>query len=192
MELNVFIIDDDHSVTEQLPCLVRNWAAHRNMNVNIVTKNDLSEVTPTLVSAFDLVMLDIEIGEENGIEFARSLRDLGSDATIAFISNFERYAIEGYSVHAVSYLLKPLKKDAVETLLDEAATRTGSFLQTASVYPRTAGTGLFPLALFSISRSSIRKSRSILPIRKSHSIPRYPVWNRSWQEPRLSAVTGAI
>lgn len=125
MELNVFIIDDDHSVTEQLPCLVRNWAAHRNMNVNIVTKNDLSEVTPTLVSAFDLVMLDIEIGEENGIEFARSLRDLGSDATIAFISNFERYAIEGYSVHAVSYLLKPLKKDAVETLLDEAATRTG-------------------------------------------------------------------
>ena len=121
----MFIIDDDRSVTELLTGIVRDWAAHRNKNVNIVTRNDLEEAIPTLVSAFDLVMLDIEIGEGNGIEFARSLRSLGSDATIAFISNFERYAIEGYSVHAVSYLLKPLKKEAVEALLDEAATRTG-------------------------------------------------------------------
>lgn len=127
MELSVYIVDDDKTVTNQLSEIIKNWAIIKDLKVNTVIKNDLNEVIPSMIVPFDLVILDIRIGNKNGIEFARELRSTGSDATIAFISNYEQYAIDGYSVHAVSYLLKPLKKEKIEALLDEASSKAGDF-----------------------------------------------------------------
>ena len=127
MELNIYIVDDDKTVTDQLSEIISNWSSINDCRVNTVIKNDLNEAVPSMIAPFDLVILDIRIGDKNGIEFAQKLRNTGSDATIAFISNFEQYAIEGYSVHAISYLLKPLKKERIEALLDEASSKAGDF-----------------------------------------------------------------
>ena len=126
MKLNIYVIDDDIAITDQLSHLIFEWAADCAVTVNLITKNGLSEAVPEEVSCFDLVILDVMIGNKNGIEYAKSLRELGSHAVIAFISNFSQYAINGYSAHAVSYILKPLKTDAVYSLLDETVSDTGS------------------------------------------------------------------
>ena len=126
MKLNIYVIDDDIAITDQLSHLIFEWAADRAVTVDLITKNGLSEAVPEEVSCFDLVILDVMIGNKNGIEYAKSLRELGSHAVIAFISNFSQYAINGYSAHAVSYILKPLKTDAVYSLLDETVSDTGS------------------------------------------------------------------
>ena len=126
MKLNIYVIDDDIAITDQLSHLIFEWAADRAVTVDLITKNSLSEAVPEEVSCFDLVILDVLICDKNGIEYAKSLRELGSHAVIAFISNFSQYAINGYSAHAVSYILKPLKTDAVYSLLDETVSDTGS------------------------------------------------------------------
>ena len=41
-----------------------------------------------MIAAFDLIILDIKIGDFDGISFAQELRKIGSDATIAFISSY--------------------------------------------------------------------------------------------------------
>lgn len=125
MKLNIYVIDDDIAITDQLSHLIFEWAADRAVTVDLITKNGLSEAVPEEVSCFDLVILDVMIGDKNGIEYAKSLRELGSHAVIAFISNFSQYAINGYSAHAVSYLLKPLKPEAIYSLLDETVSETG-------------------------------------------------------------------
>ncbi|MBQ8995865.1 MAG: response regulator transcription factor [Oscillospiraceae bacterium] len=127
MKLNIFIADDDSTITDQLSKIIKEWSARTNNEINLLIKNGLNEVTPVMVSPFDLVILDIMIGDANGIEFAKSLRKIGSDASIAFITNFVQFAVDGYSVHAVSYLLKPLDPVSVEQLLEESLTMTGDF-----------------------------------------------------------------
>ena len=128
MKLKIFAIDDDRSIIEQLSSLINDWAADRAVNIDLITKNDLSEIVPDEVSCFDLIILDVLIGDENGIEFAKTLRSLGSHAMITFISNYSQYAINGYSAHAISYLLKPLKKEIIYSLLDDSLSNTVSTL----------------------------------------------------------------
>ena len=56
----------------------------------------------------DVLFLDIQMGEYNGIEIAREIRKRSSDLVLIFMTNYIQYAIEGYTVQAYRYLLKPI------------------------------------------------------------------------------------
>ena len=148
MKLNIFIADDDPKITQTLECIIRDWEDQYRHEINLQTKNDLKGVEVTSLILYDLIILDIEIGSVNGIEFARTLRQAGSDATIAFISNYEKYAIEGYSTHAISYLLKPVSPEKVFSLLDETFSRIGDY-NSKTIWVSSGGSHRF------ISTSSI-------------------------------------
>lgn len=62
------------------------------------------------LSPYDLIFLDIEIGDQNGIEFGRKLREDNIEVPIILTTNFKQYAIEGYKIKADRYFLKPIDK----------------------------------------------------------------------------------
>lgn len=62
---------------------------------------------------FDLLLLDIVMDELSGMELARKLRGLGDDAAIVFITSNPDFAIQGYDVGALHYLMKPLDGEAL-------------------------------------------------------------------------------
>ena len=66
--------------------------------------------------AFDLLLLDIQMEGMSGLELARQLYDQGSPAGIIFITSHVDYALEGYQVHPIHFLVKPVSK----TELDQA------------------------------------------------------------------------
>jgi len=55
-------------------------------------------------SIIDLIFLDIQMPELTGIEFSRII---GKDIKIIFTTAFDEYALDGYKVNAIDYLLKP-------------------------------------------------------------------------------------
>lgn len=57
----------------------------------------------------DIIFLDIQIPGMNGIDVAREIRKKDSKVKIFFLTSLIKYAIEGYSVKAERYLIKPLK-----------------------------------------------------------------------------------
>lgn len=61
-------------------------------------------------SQYDLIFLDIDLPELNGMSAARKIREKDSIVTIVFLTNLSQYAIHGYEVNAADYLLKPLNK----------------------------------------------------------------------------------
>lgn len=67
----------------------------------------------------DLVFLDIEMGELNGMQTARRLRQADAGVQIVFVTGYADYVYDGYSVGALGYLLKPAK----EAQLEEVVTR---------------------------------------------------------------------
>lgn len=58
---------------------------------------------------FDLVLLDIEMPLLDGMEAAKKLREIDTDVFIMFITNLAQYAIKGYEVDALDFVLKPIE-----------------------------------------------------------------------------------
>ena len=65
------------------------------------------------LEAFDLLILDIQLEGMTGMELARTLRELGSEVSILFLTGRADYALEGYDVHPVHFLLKPVEREAL-------------------------------------------------------------------------------
>ena len=81
---------------------------------------------------YDLLLLDIVLGETNGMELAQKIRAHDNRAVIVFITSKPEYAVQGYNVKALHYLIKPINPDALERLI--AADYHRRFCQSCLVF----------------------------------------------------------
>ena len=68
----------------------------------------------------DIVFLDMEMGELDGMETARRLRAADGGLQLVFVTGYAEHVFDGYSVGALGYLLKPPKTEQLEEVLDRA------------------------------------------------------------------------
>lgn len=66
-----------------------------------------------------MILLDIHMKKLNGMEVAKKLRLEGYQGHIIFLTSFQEYVFQGYEVHALNYLLKPIKQEKLYCCLDE-------------------------------------------------------------------------
>ncbi|MDT8715359.1 response regulator transcription factor [Clostridium sp. 19966] len=67
---------------------------------------------------FDLIILDIQMKDINGIELAKKIRFTDKNVKIIFLTGVKDYVFDGYEVGAARYILKPLKENEFFQLLD--------------------------------------------------------------------------
>lgn len=72
-------------------------------------------------SDYDILLLDIEMGEMDGVTMAKKLRKENDTVQIVFITGYSDYILEGYEVAALHYLMKPAKTEKLCAVLDRAA-----------------------------------------------------------------------
>ena len=72
---------------------------------------------------FDLVFMDIEMPGMDGMETARALRKMDPSVVLIFVTNMAQYAISGYEVEALDFILKPINKYSFAIKLRRALTR---------------------------------------------------------------------
>ncbi len=60
-----------------------------------------------------VAFLDIELGTINGISMARKLKSMQPGIHIIFVTSYEQYALEAFSIHATGYLLKPVDPETI-------------------------------------------------------------------------------
>lgn len=68
----------------------------------------------------DLVFLDIEMGDMNGMETAKLLRAGDASLQLVFVTGYTDYVFDGYAVGALGYLIKPPKAEQLEEVLKRA------------------------------------------------------------------------
>lgn len=66
----------------------------------------------------DVAFLDIRIGETDGMEIAKKLKDILPDINIIFVTGYMNYAMDALALHASGYILKPIRKGDVERELN--------------------------------------------------------------------------
>ena len=71
-------------------------------------------------SAYDIIFLDIEMENINGIDTARNIRKINTDVLIAFLTSHEEFAKDGYEVNAFRYLSKPIREDKLIECIENA------------------------------------------------------------------------
>lgn len=84
----------------------------------------------------DLLFLDIQMPDISGIDFYKSL---GTEKPVIFTTAFSEYAVEGFSLNAADYLLKPIKFDRFE----QAVNRTREYIDFLSARNSSQGSSLF-------------------------------------------------
>lgn len=100
--INCCVIDDEPLARDLIASFVRKTPFLRLVS----TYASVSEaVRPIMQGDIDLVFLDIQMPELNGIEFAKIIPQ---DCRIIFVTAFEQYAVEGFRRNAIDYLLKPV------------------------------------------------------------------------------------
>lgn len=95
----------------------------------------------------DILLLDIEMGAIDGISLAKRIRLKNDTMQIIFISGYSDYIAEGYEVSALHYLMKPIKKEKLFSVLNRAAEklkRNEKLLQIQS------GSQLFRIPIYQI------------------------------------------
>ncbi len=155
MDIRTAICDDLPTDREIVSQYLKRWA---NLNGNTVTISMFSSAESFLFDfddnkAYDLLLLDIEMNEMNGVELAGRIRQVNKEVQIIFISGYSDYISEGYDVDALNYILKPVSYDKLSKVLDKAAERIKNseralFLETAD--------GMVRVPLYSIVYIEVR------------------------------------
>lgn len=78
---------------------------------------EITKLTP------DIVFLDIDMPSINGIEAARRVKTFAPRTEIVFVTAYDHFALEAFDVHASGYLLKPIQKERLQSLLSHILDR---------------------------------------------------------------------
>ncbi len=125
MSLTIAICDDNENQIKELRRILGEWAADKPFALEI---EEYISAESFLFSYFDrscdLLLLDIEMGQLNGMELAKKLRAGGDMLPIVFITGYSDYMNDGYEVEALHYLLKPVDKEKLFAVLERYIRRS--------------------------------------------------------------------
>lgn len=97
---------------------------------------------------YDIVLMDIELPSINGMETAKALRRLDSFVLLVFVTNMVQYAVSGYEVDALNYILKPVNRFDFALKMNKAISRTAK--RTEESVQIRAGKDLYMLPVAAI------------------------------------------
>lgn len=123
--LNIAIVDDEDAQALLLSKQVKQWAAENNKQIYISTfpSAEAFHFTWCENQGFDILLLDIQMKDMNGIELAKEIRKSDDKLTIIFITGLSDYIEVGYDVSALHYLIKPVKEEKLFFCLDKACAK---------------------------------------------------------------------
>ena len=121
--MRIAVIDDQPADRDYIAALVTRWAKDRDTAVTAVPfpSAEAFLFAYSENKDFDILHLDIEMGAINGVELAKTVRAENDAVQMVFITGFPDFIAEGYEVSALHYLMKPVDRDKLFSVLDRAA-----------------------------------------------------------------------
>lgn len=117
---NIAICDDSVEYGEIVTEFVQRAALGISINCNLFTFNSGKDLVQACErNNLDIIFLDMEMPEQNGIETGLLIREISSEIVIFYITSHKEYAYESYKVKARDYLLKPVTVSALEKVMLE-------------------------------------------------------------------------
>lgn len=123
-----FAICEDNDADAQYFCAcVSSWAGQKGVTIQaeIFSSAESFLFRYEEDKNYDVLLLDIEMGQTDGVTLAKQIRSTNDDVQIIFITGFPDFMAEGYEVSALHYLMTPVSEEKLSDVLDRALERLG-------------------------------------------------------------------
>ena len=123
MKIHVAICDDSNTDLKYIAQLLNLWGDKKDIYVqsSFFTSAESFLFDYAEHKNYDILLLDIEMGEMDGVTLAKTIRKEDATVQIVFITGYSEYIAEGYEVSALHYLMKPVSREKLARVLDRAA-----------------------------------------------------------------------
>lgn len=116
--IRIGVLDDSVTDRENLKGHLETFFASNHITIKIIEFSDPISFVEKYEAKYDLIFFDVEMPKLNGIEAARKIRSMDDKVKIVFVTNYPQFAIDGYGINALDYILKPVVYDQLALKLD--------------------------------------------------------------------------
>lgn len=122
--IHIALCDDDSYFLQHLHQTLAQWFVEHQIMFSCSDYISVNELLDSFrTTCYDLFFLDIEMPEANGMQLAKSIREILPDSIIIFLTSHDEYAPEGYHVQALRYLSKLTWKSHLDEALQAVASQ---------------------------------------------------------------------
>lgn len=119
--IKIAICDDENSITGQIENLIYDICHENGIAVDIDVYNSGADLEKKITAGiyYDLLYLDIQMNNGDGITTAGKIRELDENVVIIFVSGYEKYMIELFRLDVFAFIKKPIEeKTFIQTFLE--------------------------------------------------------------------------
>lgn len=106
--MKVAIVENEEKEIKNYFQLLKQYEKEMKQKVEVLIFKNGYDFIENYKNDIDCVFMDIDMPGINGLETSKKLRELDEDVIIIFVTNLPQFAIDGYKVQALDFLLKPL------------------------------------------------------------------------------------
>lgn len=121
--LNIAVVDDEQSSVDLLCSYLSRFCYANQLEYSVKTFQSGGAFLWSYAPVYDVIFLDIEMGSINGMDIARQIRKTDENTIIIFVTQLAQYAVEGYQVDALDFMVKPLEYYSFELVMRKAVRR---------------------------------------------------------------------
>jgi len=119
--LNIAIVDDEINDFELLSSMIKKYCHDNDMSFKITGFHNGIEFLENYKPSFNLIFMDIDMPHIDGMKTAKQLRKIDDKVQLVFVTKLAKFAINGYEVDAISFIIKPFTYFMVENCLAKAS-----------------------------------------------------------------------
>jgi len=105
---NIAIVEDDAEAADLLERYLSRYTETCGEEFKIARFCDPISFLTNYKANYDIVCMDIKLPGFDGMKAARKMRELDKDVTLIFVTNMAQYAVNGYEVGALDFIVKPV------------------------------------------------------------------------------------
>lgn len=106
--MNIAIVEDEKTYSDTVKEYLLRFAEENAAVFDIAVFDNAISLLTNYSGKYDVILLDIKMPYINGMDAARRLRELDEKVILIFITSLAQYAVKGYEVNALDYILKPV------------------------------------------------------------------------------------
>ncbi len=105
--IKIAVVEDSDDEFSLILYMLNKFFAEASQPVEIKHYSDALGFLQEYQRDTEIILLDIQLGEDNGIDIAKRIREIDEDVIIIFCTKLAQYAVTGYQVNALDFIVKP-------------------------------------------------------------------------------------
>lgn len=119
--IRIAVVEDEKREANQMQCYLARYFRENapDKKYEVTFFRDAVDFISLYQPVYELIFMDIDMPDLNGMDAARKLREMDDSVVLVFVTNLRQFAVEGYSVDALDFVVKPVVYSGFVTLMNK-------------------------------------------------------------------------